>query len=133
ERRHAGARVDQGGQLAEALAAADLDRGDLGDAGAVARRATGGLQVHDRERDLAQVDLQRVGRRQLQDRLVVPRVRHAGTLTVRCDTWSRRDVDAHRPRRPSSPASRMNAFTSNRSTLLTSAGSVRYRLRALVS
>ena len=52
-RRDAGARVDQRGQLADPLAAAHLDRADLGDR---VRRgaAAGGLQVEHDEGDLAQ-------------------------------------------------------------------------------
>ena len=47
------ARVDQGRELAEHLAAAHLDRADLGDR--LRRgRAAGGLQVDDDEGDLAQ-------------------------------------------------------------------------------
>ena len=45
--------VDQGGELAHLLAAADLDRADLGDPVAV-RRTAGGLQVQHHERDVAQ-------------------------------------------------------------------------------
>ena len=47
------ARVHQGLEGAEALAAAQLHRADLGDA-AVGRRAAGGLEVDHAERDLAQ-------------------------------------------------------------------------------
>ena len=58
-RRDAALRIDQGGELAEHHAAADLDRADLGDrVGGVpvgARRATaGGLQVDDDESGFAQ-------------------------------------------------------------------------------
>ena len=45
--------VDEGLELAEHLPAADLDRADLGDR-AVLRRAAGGLQVDDDERDVRQ-------------------------------------------------------------------------------
>ena len=47
------ARVDQGLELAEHLAAADLHRADLGDR-AVLRRAAGGLEVDDDEGDVGQ-------------------------------------------------------------------------------
>ena len=53
ERRHRMARVDQRLQLAEHLAAAHLDRADLGDAG-VLRAAAGRLEVDDDERDVPQ-------------------------------------------------------------------------------
>ena len=60
-RRDAALRVDEGGELAEHDAAADLDRPDLGDG--VARRAVGafrasagGLQVHHDESGFAQRD-----------------------------------------------------------------------------
>jgi hypothetical protein len=43
------ARVDQRLEGAQALAAADLDRSDLGD-GAARRRPAGGLEVDDAER-----------------------------------------------------------------------------------
>ena len=45
------ARVHQGGERAEALAATQLDRTDLGD-GALGGGAAGGLEVDDHERDL---------------------------------------------------------------------------------
>jgi hypothetical protein len=53
ERRDRRAGVDQRGELPEALAAAHLDRADLGDAG-VLGRPTVRLQVQHHERDLAQ-------------------------------------------------------------------------------
>ena len=49
-----GARVDQGLELAEHLAAAHLDRADLGDHRAGRGRAAGGLEVDHAEGDVAQ-------------------------------------------------------------------------------
>ena len=54
ERRDRGVRVDQGLELAEDLAAADLHRADLGDHRAGFGRPAGGLEVDDAERDVAQ-------------------------------------------------------------------------------
>ena len=54
-------RIDQCGQRAEALAAADLDRADLGDR-ARRRAPAGGFQVDDDERDLRQGGAQLVER-----------------------------------------------------------------------
>jgi len=53
ERRQPAPRVDQRGELAEHLAAPDLDRADLGDR-IVAGRPARGLQIDDHERDAAQ-------------------------------------------------------------------------------
>ena len=61
ERRDRRSRVDQGLELPEHLAAAYLDRPDLGDPG-VGRGAAGGLQVDDDERDLEQRRAQLVQR-----------------------------------------------------------------------
>ena len=52
-RRDRPARVDERLERAEALAAADLDRADLGD-GVVGAVAAGGLEVEDAERDVGQ-------------------------------------------------------------------------------
>ena len=46
--------VHQGGELAEHLTTADLDRADLGDPVGLVRRPAGGLQVDNDERHLAQ-------------------------------------------------------------------------------
>ncbi len=66
ERRDRAARVDQGLELTDHLAAADLDRADLGD---VARQvgAAGGLEVDDDEGHLAQRPAQLVERRLVRD------------------------------------------------------------------
>ena len=48
------ARVDERLERAEALAAADLDRADLGDRAAASALAPGGLEVDDAERDLGE-------------------------------------------------------------------------------
>ena len=63
--------VDQGGELAELFPAADLDRADLGDAVSV-RRAAGGLEVEDDERDRPQ---RRTGLSQARLRIPVGHVR----------------------------------------------------------
>ena len=118
-RRQPGARVDQRGQLAEQLAAAHLDRADLGDRVGV-RRAAGGLQVEHDEGDLAQRRAQLVerelrggrgagtvadasgGLRQNSGRRRRPRCRSAvfsvGSARTRI-TWS----DVRRPTVPADP------------------------------
>ena len=60
ERRDLGVRVHQGLELAEDLAAAHLDRTDLGDHRAGLGRPAGGLEVDDAERDVAQRSAQLV-------------------------------------------------------------------------
>ena len=71
------ARVDQGLELADDLAAAHLDRADLGDA-ALGRAAAGGLEVDDDEGH------RRQGRAQVVERALDHR--HAATVGSRTDT-----------------------------------------------